>query len=923
MTRWIVWGAIVACVADWAAAAAPMGAAQAAGVVQGWLRQDARPLGQRLSPGIEATETVRDASGNAIYHVVHLARAGYVIVSADDALEPIIAFSAKGRFRASAPAGVAAWVNRDLPRRSERARAGAGGEGERKARRKWRSALAASPSPPPDLETNDLMALPSTIWVAPFVRTLWNQQTDVSGRSACYNYYTPPFAAGSVSNYYCGCVATALAQVLCYFQYPATGVGTNSFTISVDETNTTASLRGGDGNGGPYQWADMPLAPNNPAPAQAQAVGALCFDAAVAVNMEFAADGSSADDSLAGPALQTTFQFANADYGFAENGLAGTSLLPMINPNLDARLPVILGIEPASGHEAVCDGYGYSGSTLFHHLNMGWGGDDDVWYALPNIDTLDNADFTMVSACVCNVFTNGAGQVLSGRIVDASGAAVAGAGVTATGPGGLVFAAMTDTNGIYALTRLPPNTQFALTATNVGGIPVSASYTTGKSQDGGTNTGNVWGANFILSPPLLAMPGRGFAAIGPVGGPFNPASRTYTLTNSTAASINWAASSPAAWLAVTPANGAVAARAASSFSLSLGAAAASLPAGSNSTTVWLTNLATGLAQELEVSLAVETADYPIAITGYNDDVVVENTAAGGNSLLYADTFDSDNADFTPAASFCFYQHGLVAVNFGSNNAPAVQGLPESGLFTSAADGATTFQLGPYAGYNVLALWAGAPSGILLLSEPLAYKSLSVLAATAEGGGHGSLVLNFADGTSSPPLAFNAPNYYTTNFPGGGAALNRFGVLQTGEWNEYYVFERPQLFPTLYQTSINLASLGLSTKPISSITFTMPGSLGTNAVTGVFALSGTQAPYPVVTNPPMAFVTGAGGVHWSGDQLVLQLTNLAGQAAVVLSASTNLTQWVPLFTNSPAFGTLTFTDSAARMFPRRFYRAATP
>ncbi|MGA3181211.1 MAG: C10 family peptidase [Verrucomicrobiota bacterium] len=984
------------------AVAAPVGANDAANAVQGWLRQDHRPLGWNLPSKIKRTETVKDAAGNALYYAVHLAPAGYVIVSGDDTVEPFIAFSARGDFDSSAHQGIAAWINRDLPARM--ARAGAAGERERKAHRKWRSALATSPNPPPDFETNDYIVLASQVWVAPFIQTLWNQQTDLSGDYACYNFYVPPYGAGNMNNYPCGCVATAMAQVMYYFQYPTEGVGTAAFDFQIYNTNTSASLRGGDGNGGPYQWTNMPLSPNNPISTQAQAIGALCFDAALTVHMQFESGGSGASDSYVNGALENTFQYAYAAYGSANNGLAGASLQAMLNPNLDARLPVILGIEPAGGHEVLCDGYSYSGSTLFHHLNMGWAGDDDVWYALPNIDATDNNDdFTMVSACVYNIYTNGTGLIISGRVTDPTGAPVPGASVTAWDfTDGDVFAATTESNGIYAVTGLPSDNYIGLTVTNLGDIPVASAYITGQTKNGTTTTGNVWGANFVISPPLLAMPESGFASIGPVGGPFNVTSQAYTLTNSTAAAVNWAASSPAAWLNVTPGNGAVAAGAVSTFSISLSAAAASLAAGSNAATIWITNLTTGLAQSLQFSLAVESADYPIAITGYSDDVVVENTATGGNSLLYADTFDSNNADFSSPASFCFYQKGLVAVNFGSNDVPAVEGLPQSGFFTSAADEVTTFQLGPYAGYNILALGSGTPSGTLTLSSPLAYKSLSVLAATAEGGGTGALVLNFSDGTSSSAISFNATNYYTTNSPGSGAAISRFGVLETGNWNEYYVFEHTKLFPTLYQTSVNLESLGLHAKPINSITFTMPGGLATNAVTGVFALSGTQSPYPIITsqpqslsigvggdaalsigvsggaplsyhwllngallaggqssqlnitnagaanagnyqvvvtnssgavtsavaalsitNLPVTFVTGGNALQYSRGRFILQLTNLAGQGPIVISASTNLTQWVPIFTNPSGFGSFTFTDSVANTLPHRFYRATTP
>ena len=263
-----------------------------------------------------------------------------------------------------------------------------------------------------------------------------------------------------------------------------------------------------------------------------------------------------------------------------------------------------------------------------------------------------------------------------------------------------------------------------------------------------------------------------------------------------------------------------------------------------------------MAQSLAFSLTVETADYPIAVTGYNQDVVVENDAVGGNTPLYATVFDPENATLMPAASFCFYQSGLAATNL--TGGMAAEGLPQSGLFTSRVDNKTTFQFGPYDGSNVLYLTSSQTTGTLTLNTPAAYKSLSVLAASAEGGGNGSLVIHFADNSASTAIAFNASNYFTTNSTPSAAAITQFGIEETGDYNEFYVFEYPYYYPNLYQTSINLQALGLHTKPITSVTFTMPAGANAATATGVFALSGAESPFPVITTQPQSVVTTAGG-----------------------------------------------------------------
>jgi hypothetical protein len=860
--------------------AAPVTADTATSAVQGWLHQDRRPLGGQLSARVKSTEAVQNAAGENLYYVVRLDPSGFVILAADDLAEPIVAFSAAGSFNASSGSAVAALVNHDMPRRMAWARAGAPTASALKARGKWRAFLAGSPNPPPDAEENGNIVVASQIWVAPFVQTLWNQVTDVSGSDACYNYFTPPYGAGNMSNYPCGCIATALAQEMRYFQYPNTGVGTGSFTILNNGMTQTTQLLGGNGTGGPYQWTNMPLSPNNPNTNQAMAIGYLTHDAGAAVNMAYASNSSFAVNHLAQQALTSTFKFANA--GYYENGargINGSDLLKMINPNLDARLPVMLGVEYDGGHCLLCDGYGYSSSTLFHHLNLGFGGDDDIWYALPEIDTVDNnGDFTVVEDCIYNIYTNGSGQIISGRVTDPTGAPVAGASVTAARSGGGTYTATTDTNGVYALARIPAASTYALTVTSAGDSSATSNYSTGTSIYNQLPSGNVWGANFVLAPPLLVTPETGFDSIGPTNGPFSVMGQIYTLTDRSASSINWALGNTSAWLSVSSTNGTLAAGAAADLIIALNSNANSLAAGTYSGSIWITNLDNGLTQQLSFSLSVETADYPMAVTGYNLDVVVENTAVGGNTLNYADTFDPDCSFFQPPAPpVCFYEAGLTAIN--ELGGTAVKGLPQSGFFTSLVDHATTFQFGPYDSGNVLYLTSGAASGSLTLNTPMACKSLSVLAASAQGGGNGTLVIHFADGASSSNIAFNAANYLTTNTPGPGAAITNCGLLIAGDYNEFASVDSDTFFPTLYQTSINLQSNGYDTNLITSVTFTMPASTNASTVTGIFALSGTEAPYNYVltasASPTNGGTVSGGGNFQEGSSEMVTATAFSG------------------------------------------------
>ena len=258
----------------------------AASMVRNWLRLDPAPFGEPLGHEIRRVDSFKNEAGQVIYYVVYLDPAGFVIVPAEDSVEPIIAFASKGSFDPSKANPLGALVSGDVPARVAAARANRRVSGFPKAENKWQRLQklipGESPSPSPMISQTSV----SEVWVSPFVQTLWSQSQANNGL-ACYNYYTPPYAAGSSSNYVCGCVATALAQLIRYFEYPTSGVGTNSFTIQVDDTNTTAIMRGGDGMGGPYSWNNMPLTASDPTDAQCQAIGALTYDCAVAIDMDF------------------------------------------------------------------------------------------------------------------------------------------------------------------------------------------------------------------------------------------------------------------------------------------------------------------------------------------------------------------------------------------------------------------------------------------------------------------------------------------------------------------------------------------------------------------------------------------------------------------------------------------------------------
>jgi len=447
--------------------------------VIGWLKFDTQPLKMKLGQQIKETEIFSDANDQPIYYVVYLQPSGFVIVPADDLIEPIIAFADDGVFVPSLNNPLGALVNQDINGRIRAARSlsipqpsgnktitlemeiAALEKAASVNQSKWGRFISISEM----VESGPMeMGLPSIsdVRVDPLVHSRWNQGS-VCG-DHCYNYYTP-------NHYPCGCVATAMAQYMRFQEYAV----------------------------GPYIWSNMVLIPDcSITTTERQAIGELCSDAGVSVNMNYGSGGSSADTLRTKDALTSTFGYSNAIKGWNSGSDIGGSLIAMVNPNLDYGNPVILGITGTSGgHAIVTDGYGYNSSTLYHHLNMGWSGSDDAWYNLPDIDS--SPSFNSVYKCVYNIFINGTGEIISGRVVDTSGNPINGAMVTATRNGGGTYNTTTNSNGIYAFGKIPANSSYTVSVSKDGLSFTIQNANTGLSSDYSSASGNTHGVNFVGS----------------------------------------------------------------------------------------------------------------------------------------------------------------------------------------------------------------------------------------------------------------------------------------------------------------------------------------------------------------------------------------------------------------------------------------
>lgn len=98
----------------------------------------------------------------------------------------------------------------------------------------------------------------------------------------------------------------------------------------------------------------------------------------------------------------------------------------------------------------------------------------------------------------------------------------------------------------------------------------------------------------------------------------------------------------------------------------------------------------------------------------------------------------------------------------------------------------------------------------------------------------------------------------------------------------------------------------------TFTFTATDNLGRSAI-GLASV--------IVSPPSLEFNTSPSVLHPSADGFALQVDGAQGTNVVVIYASTNLVNWLPVHTNVPVQGSVRFVDVGAPSAPYRFYRAS--
>lgn len=362
--------------------------------------------------------TVTSDNGEPCAYVFNNGNEGFVIVAASDNVRPILGYSNNGPFDASNPLNGAMYMLETYKNSISYAIA-ENIKATPEIAAEWES-----------LRTYGRLSSNRGGKVGPLVQTKWNQDSP-------YNLYAPPTQGGhqgAGGRCYAGCVATAMGQLMKYWNHPIQGEGEHGYNcIGYSPTYYNYGYQYANFGETTYQWDLMPNTLSGASQEQIEAVATLLYHCGVATDMTFDWDGSGTYSDIVPGAMASYFDY---DYCDKKNRTSYSlaNWINMLKAEFDLGRPVYYsGQSSTGGHAFVCDGYDEDDMM---HFNFGWSGSDDDFYVVDAIDyaTQAAAIFNYVPTYVYNATAQAPTNVTATKASDIAQSAT----ITWTNPTKLV-----------------------------------------------------------------------------------------------------------------------------------------------------------------------------------------------------------------------------------------------------------------------------------------------------------------------------------------------------------------------------------------------------------------------------------------------------------------------------------------------------
>jgi len=356
---------------------------------------------------IANTRAATQNSMNA-YYAVNFTGGGFVLVSGDDKVLPILAYSDNGIMPEKIEnCALENWLQMyadQIVKASKDDRILSNSEA-------WEELLSCS-----------LKANPSPV-VSPLLTAHWNQDRSYLN-DRWWNSQCPADPNGPNGHVLVGCVAVSLAQVMKYYSWPASGTNSNTYTPPgyPQQSVSFASQT--------YNWSAMP---ND---VSSEETEKLLYHCGVALDMQYGPNWSSAglyggsidpnilnnpDDDIFHPTAGTFYALIHY-FRYMENSLrykekdgfyyqySYLEWSNLLKNELNNQRPIIYAGSDSlwqNGHAFNIDGY--DNNNMFH-MNWGWGGYADGYFTLDNLipdpQYYPNYDYSYHQSAIIGIVPN-------------------------------------------------------------------------------------------------------------------------------------------------------------------------------------------------------------------------------------------------------------------------------------------------------------------------------------------------------------------------------------------------------------------------------------------------------------------------------------------------------------------------------------
>lgn len=363
-TQWLLIGACL--MAAWNGWAERVDESHARQVAEQVVARQAGSLRQSKSLSLAYVAETLDKSlrsseaASADYYVYNVGQnEGFVIVSGEDRAMPVLGYADSGAFDAKElPDAMKSWLTgcqEQIQWASQQK-----GEVSLTIRKAWKDCVSGT------LRAGGKSKLLKT--------ANWNQNTP-------YNLQTPTYNG---QHAFTGCIPTAVAILMQYYQYPK----------QADPANRVADYEGRSIHyTSSYDWSQMPAEIDANNANQTAAISQLMWEIGANMGTQYGLEESSTSMSLA--PLMEVFGFSRQmkmlykeDWGYNRNDAEWEQL---IRTELEENRPVFYSASSDTkitalggvGHAFIIDGYD---SYDFYHVNWGWGGHCNGYFLLTALD---------------------------------------------------------------------------------------------------------------------------------------------------------------------------------------------------------------------------------------------------------------------------------------------------------------------------------------------------------------------------------------------------------------------------------------------------------------------------------------------------------------------------------------------------------